>query len=138
MQLYEENWYRLIYYASIQLAKAEKNYSTTEREALGMIYNLNKFRHYLLGKKFTFHVEHSALLYLISIASLIGTLARWTLLLQEFEFDIVHQPGAQHAMEDYLSRLELGEAPTRVKEDFLNGEVLKITVEPREEEDLDK
>ena len=30
-----------------------------------MIYNINKFWHYLLGRKFTFHVDHAALLYLV-------------------------------------------------------------------------
>ena len=44
------------------------------------MYSVNKFRHYLLGKKFTFHVvqDHSALLYLVSKASLTGKLAKWT------------------------------------------------------------
>ena len=37
-----------------------------EREALGMIYNITKFRHYLLCRKFTFHFDHSVLLYLVS------------------------------------------------------------------------
>jgi hypothetical protein len=55
-----------------------------------MIYNVTKFRYYLLGKQFTFHVDHLALVYLVSKASLIGKLARWTLLLQEYEFDIVY------------------------------------------------
>jgi hypothetical protein len=54
-----------------------------EWEALGMIYNVTKFRHYLLGKKFTFHGDYSALVYLVSKASLTGKLAQWTLLLQE-------------------------------------------------------
>ena len=31
-----------------------------------MIYSINKFHHYLLGKKFTFHVDHATLLYLVS------------------------------------------------------------------------
>jgi hypothetical protein len=94
MQKYEKNWFRPVYYASRRLSKAERNYSTTEREALGMIYNVTKFRHYLHGKRFMFHVDHSALVYLVSKASLTGKLARWTLLLQEYEFDIVHRPGA--------------------------------------------
>ena len=53
-----------------------------------MIYSINKFRHYLLGKKITFHVDHAALLYLVSKQSLTGKLAQWMLLLQEFNFDI--------------------------------------------------
>ena len=70
-----------VYYASWKLSTAERNYSTTEREALRIVYSINKFRHYLLGKKFTFHVDHSALLYLASKQELTWKLARWTLLL---------------------------------------------------------
>jgi hypothetical protein len=39
---------------------------------------------------FVIHGQHSTLVYLVSKASLIGKLARWTLLLQEYEFNIVH------------------------------------------------
>ena len=82
MQLTAPNWYQPVYYSSRKLSTAKRNYSTTEREALRIIYNINKFRHYLLGKKFTFHVDHAALLYLVSKQSLTGKLARWMLLLQ--------------------------------------------------------
>ena len=58
MQCTPPNCYRLVYYASRRLLAAEKNYSTTKREALGMLYNINQFWHYLLGRKFTFHVDH--------------------------------------------------------------------------------
>ena len=76
MQHTEPNLYRPVYYSSRNLYAAKRNYSTTEPEALRMIYNINKFQHYLLGKKFTFHVDHVALLYLISKQSLTGKLAR--------------------------------------------------------------
>ena len=127
MQLSEPNWYRPVYYASRKLLAAERNYSKTEREALGMIYSVNKFRHYLLGKKFTsFHVDHSALLYLVSKQELTGKLARWTLLLQEFEFDILHRLGVQHAVADCLSRLESGEEGTGVRDDFPDGQLIQV------------
>ena len=78
-----------IYFASRQLIGAEKNYTTTEREALGMIFVVQKFRHYLLGYPFTFYVDHDALKYLINKPDLSGRLARWVLLLQEFNFTVV-------------------------------------------------
>jgi hypothetical protein len=57
MQKYEKNWFRPVYYGNRRLSKAKRNYSITEREALSMIYSVTKFRHYLLGKKFMFHVS---------------------------------------------------------------------------------
>ena len=77
-----------------------------QREALGMSYNINKFWHYLLGRKVTFHIDHSILLYMVNKQDLTGRLARWMLLLQEFDFHIQHRPGVQHVVADYLSRLE--------------------------------
>ena len=50
-----KNFDHPIYYASWQLVAAERNYSTTEREALGyMVCSIQKFRHYLLGYPFSF------------------------------------------------------------------------------------
>ena len=49
MQLSELKWYRQVYYTRWKLSLAESHYSTMEREALGMVYSFNKFRHYLLG-----------------------------------------------------------------------------------------
>lgn len=48
---------------SIQQCK--KNYTIAEREALAMIYALHKLKHYLLGNKFVFYVDHMTLIYLI-------------------------------------------------------------------------
>ena len=70
-----------IYFASRQLIAAEKNYTTIEREALVMIFVVQKFQHYLLGYPFTFYVDHDALKYLINKLDLSGRLAQWVLLL---------------------------------------------------------
>ncbi|MCO5550268.1 hypothetical protein L7F22_003749 [Adiantum nelumboides] len=108
------------YYASRRLSSAKKNYSVTKRECLGMIYSVKKFRHYLLGRRFFFHVDHSALLYLVYQQNLTGRLARWVLLLQEFEFEVIHRPGAQHAVVNYLSRLDSGGPPIGIADEFLD------------------
>jgi hypothetical protein len=41
------------------------NYNATKRKALVMVFSLQKFRHYLLGNKFVFYVDHMALVYLV-------------------------------------------------------------------------
>ncbi len=55
-----------IAFPSPQLAKAEKNYSTTDHEGLAMVYALQKFRHYLLGGHFKMYIDHSTLKYLVN------------------------------------------------------------------------
>jgi hypothetical protein len=57
----------------------------------------------------------------------------------EYEFDIIHRPSVQHAVADYLSRLEFGEAPTGVVDDFPDAGVMMVTpkTEPKDD-DLDK
>ena len=122
MQVTKPKWYQPVYYASRKISKAEQNYLTMEREDLGMVYSVTKYRHYFLGRKFSFHVDHPALVYLEKIA-------RWTLLLQEFEFDIYHRPRAQHAVADYLSRLESGEPRDGVRDEFPDVELFKVTTE---------
>lgn len=107
-----------VFYASLRLSSTENNYSVKEREALGMIYSVTKFCHYLLGSKFFFHVDHSTLLYLVAKQALHGKIFQWMLILTEFEFTIIHTPGLTHLLADYLSRLESGEASIGIKDVF--------------------
>ena len=55
-----------ITFASRKLSFAERNYTTTEREGLAMVYALQKFRHYLLGGHFKMFTDYSALQYLVN------------------------------------------------------------------------
>lgn len=55
-----------IAFANRKLSKVEKKYSTTEHEGLAMVYELQKFRHYLLGGHFKVYTDHSALKYLVN------------------------------------------------------------------------
>ena len=55
-----------IVYSSRKLNKAQRNYLTTEREALGMVFALQKYLHYLLDNPFIFYTEHQELKYLVN------------------------------------------------------------------------
>ncbi len=92
-------------YSSRMFNSIEQNYITTEREALVMVYALHKFRHYMLGNKFTFFVDHMALVYLVNKPQVFGMLVRWLLLFLEYDFKIDYKPGRSHLMADALGRL---------------------------------
>ena len=93
-----------IAYAGRDFNSAEKNYSTTEREALAVIFGIKQFEPYLYGRKFILHTDHHSLKWLMSISDPSGRLARWSLLVQQYDFEIRNHPGAAHANADTLSR----------------------------------
>jgi hypothetical protein len=123
---------RSIYFTSRQLSAAERNYLVTEREALGMVYLVQKYRHYLLGYKFTFHVDHDALKYMINKPQLSRRIARWVLLFQEFNFTIKVKPGKTHANADFLSRISKEINPESIDDNFLDAQLFNIDVIPTE------
>ena len=118
-------------YASRQLNEAEKNYTTTEREGLGMVYAIKKFRHYLLANKFVFFTDHQVLLYLMNKPCNIGRIVRWSLILLEFDFTIVVKKGINHQRADHLSRLINGEAPIGVNDDLLDADLFNVDMIPK-------
>lgn len=115
-----------ISYASRLLNSAEKKYSTREREALAMVYALNKYRHYLLGNKFVFFVDHMALVYLVNKPQVSGRIARWLLLFQEHEFTMVYKPGKTHGVADALSRLPNKEPATGVEDQTTDSSLMYV------------
>ena len=58
--------YHPIAFARRKLSDSEQNYNMAKRETLAMVYALQKFKHYLLGKHFNMFTDHSALKYLVN------------------------------------------------------------------------
>ncbi|GFX73260.1 retrovirus-related Pol polyprotein from transposon 17.6 [Trichonephila clavipes] len=97
-------------YASRLMSSAEKNYSTTEREALAVVWALNKFRGYIEGAEITVASDHQPLKWLISLTSPTGRLARararWALQIQSYNLKFDYFPGKCNFIADMLSRPE--------------------------------
>jgi hypothetical protein len=117
-----------IYFASRKLSESEKNYNTTEREGLAMVYALQKFRHYLLGQHFKMFTDHSTLKYLVNKPVLGGRICRWLLLFQEYDFEIIVKPGKLNAGPDHLSRITNGEEPKNLEENFPDANLFSVQI----------
>ena len=74
-----------VYYASRTLDEAQRNYATTEKELLVVVYAFEKFCQYLVGSRVIVHTDHAAIKYLMQKKDTKPRLLRWILLLQEFD-----------------------------------------------------
>ncbi|GIX85121.1 hypothetical protein CDAR_94141 [Caerostris darwini] len=83
---------------------AEEKYSSYELEVLAVVEALKKFRIYLLGNKFKIVTDCLAFEKTMEKKDLVTRVARWVLLLEEFDYEITHRPGDRMKHVDALSR----------------------------------
>ena len=95
-----------IVYLSRKLKSNEINYSVPEKECLAIVWAIGKLRYYLLGYKFTVMTDHLALKWLDKTRAANNRLMRWSLMLQQFTFDIQYRKGVTNTNADALSRWE--------------------------------
>ena len=95
---------KVIYYHSMKLNSAQRNYSITELECLAALSCVLKFRPFIELHEFTIITDHASLKWLMSQKELSGRLARWSLKLQAYDFKNQHRKGAEHLVPDALSR----------------------------------
>ena len=98
-----------IEYASRTRTAPETKFSTIEKECLAIVWAIRKFRHYLLGARFTLRTDHKPLEWLDSAKksrSHFQRLERWSLELQAYEFNTIatYRPGTKNQAADALSR----------------------------------
>ena len=94
-----------IAFASRSLTSAEQNYAQIEREALPLIFGVNKFHQYLYGRRFRLITDHKPLTVIFGSKKGISSLAaarlqRWAVLLSAYQYDIEFKPTEAHAYAD--------------------------------------
>ncbi|GBG76043.1 hypothetical protein CBR_g21283 [Chara braunii] len=95
----------VIDYASKMLSQAQANYEASKGECLAVVCGIQHFRPYLYGQKFVLVTNHQPLLSLRSNTDCTGTLGRWAVRLQDYDFDIRHRATRQRDNADGLTRL---------------------------------
>ncbi|MBW0533388.1 hypothetical protein O181_073103 [Austropuccinia psidii MF-1] len=94
-----------IAFDSRRLLPAELNYEIYDKELLGIVWALKRWRAFLLSLFFSFEVltNHSSLQYFMSSKILTCRQARWAEFLSEFHFSITYCPGCLATFPDALS-----------------------------------
>lgn len=73
-------------------------------ETLGLVWAVKHFQAYLLGHHTTVLTDHSACTSLLNASKSSAKLARWAMIVQEFDLTIRHRSGKSNANADALSR----------------------------------
>ena len=95
-----------ICYASRKLLPREQSYSTSEKECLGIVWAITKmFKPYVFGRKFEVITDHNPLCWLRMVKDTNHKLLRWSLMLEEYDFEVLHKSGKYHTNADSLSRI---------------------------------
>jgi hypothetical protein len=86
----------------------------------GSVWAIIHFRPYFYGTKFTLYTNHQPIKWLMTNDKFTSKLARWALILQEYEFKVIHRPGITHENVDTMSRRPLNtfEDFSKARQDF--------------------
>jgi hypothetical protein len=93
-------------FASRKMQPAELNYPIHNKELLGIVWALSKYRSMLLSchDKFKVVTDHDALKYFMDSKLLTRRQARWNKFMSDFEFELFYWPGQLVTKPHELSR----------------------------------
>ena len=105
MQVDSKGFLHPIAYIARSLSETQRNYSTTKRELLALVYALEQFRHVILNYEVNFYTDHLPLLGILSRTTKDAVLHRWVMLTQEYKINLIYLPDKMNIFSDTLSRL---------------------------------
>jgi RNase H-like domain found in reverse transcriptase/Reverse transcriptase-like len=115
-----------LYYLSRMMVGAEHGYSPIEKHCLALIFAVKKLRHYMLAHKIVLISKVDPLKYLMTRPMLTDRLAKWTIILTEFDITYTPQKAIKgQALADFLAAHPIQD-DSPLKCDFSNEEILHI------------
>ncbi|GJY05806.1 putative reverse transcriptase domain-containing protein [Tanacetum coccineum] len=122
---------KVIAYASRQLKKHEKNYTTHDLELGAVVFALKIWRHYLYGTKCTVFTDHQSLQHILNQKMLNMRQRRWVKLLSDYDCELKYHPGKANM--SLISHI-LEAQQEAMKEENLKEEALSSANEKLEKE----
>ncbi|CAM5117757.1 unnamed protein product [Natator depressus] len=96
--------FRPVMFLSKKLSERESHWSISEKECYAIVYTLEKLCPYVSGWHLHLQTDHAALQWLHTTKGNNKKFIRWSLALQDFDFDIQHISAASNKVADALSR----------------------------------
>lgn len=93
---------RIIAFLSQRFSDTATRWSTLDQEGYAIFFGVKGFSHYVRGHWFILDTDHNNLRYIQQATE--GKVARWRLLLQEYDFIVRHIAGESNVVADCLSR----------------------------------
>ncbi|XP_062541036.1 uncharacterized protein K02A2.6-like [Armigeres subalbatus] len=111
MQINEEGP-RIIAYACKSLSDTEKHYAQIEKEALALVWAVERFHFYLYGRSFELITDHKPLEAIFGSRSKpCARIERWVVRLQSYKARVIYRPGKSN-IADPISRLAITDSIT--------------------------
>lgn len=97
---------RPIAFASRTMNSTEQRYPQMDKEALTIVWAVQKFFHYLYARHFTLIIDHKSLSQILHPEKSLPTLcisrtAHYADILSHFDFDVIFKPTGAHINADY-------------------------------------
>ncbi|GBO16207.1 Retrovirus-related Pol polyprotein from transposon 17.6 [Araneus ventricosus] len=104
LQLGSDDKWHLVFCVSKKTTETEDKYHSSKLELMAIVWTLERLRQFLLGISFTVVTDCQALIYMNAKKSSNPQIARCSLLIQEFDFEIRHRPSVRMSHIDAISR----------------------------------
>jgi hypothetical protein len=92
-----------IIFVSKKLSPTETRYASIEREMYAIYMGVSKLKYYLLGRPFDIYTDCLPLLNVYK-SSENKRILNWSLKLAEYQYQLIHIPGRENILPDFLSR----------------------------------
>ena len=91
-------------YYSRKLTNRQRKYAIGEKELMAIVFSMEHFKIYLYGREFIVRTDHRPLQWLKELDNPSTRLARWLIIVRQFDFKIEFIDGHKNAAADALSR----------------------------------